>query len=161
MALGDDLCGPTNSAFSISVPATDNKVLSQAATTRQKVELSWCKQLTHSSKCFSFIYLLFYWSITGIHWYISFICILVIQYLYALKNDHQSTILLAVFPRLYSTSPWLTYLIIGSLCLLMPLAHFFSPPHPPLSGNHHSVLCIYESSFCFVLLCALFLKFHI
>lgn len=157
MALGEDLCGPTNSAFSISVPATDSKVLFHAASTK----LSWCKQLTHSSKCFSFIYVLFYWSITGTHWYISFICMLVTQHWYALKNDHQSTILLAVFSRLWSTSPWLTYLIIGILCLLMPLAHFFSLPHPPLSGNHHSVLCIYESSFCLVLLCALFLKFHI
>ena len=44
---------------------------------------------------------------------------------------------------LYITSPWLIYFITGSLYLLAAFTHFAHTP-PTTSGNHQSLLCIYE-----------------
>ena len=44
---------------------------------------------------------------------------------------------------LYITSPWFTYFITVSLSLLIPFTYFTQPP-TPTSGNHLSVLYLYE-----------------
>ena len=61
-------------------------------------------------------------------------------------NDFQicNIVLLTLVTMLYITSPWLIYFITGSLYLLTPFTHFIHHPCPPTSGNHESVLCIYE-----------------
>ena len=51
---------------------------------------------------------------------------------------------------LYTTFPWLIYLLAASLYLLIPTSHFtyfVYPPTPLSSGKHSFVLCIYESVF--------------
>ena len=58
-----------------------------------------------------------------------------------------STVLHTVVTVLHIICPLLIYFISGSLCILTPLtyfAHYFPLP----SGNHNSVLCIYD--FCLV-----------
>ena len=47
---------------------------------------------------------------------------------------------------LHVISPGLSYFVTGSLCLLTT-SSILTTLHPPTSGNHQSVLCIYELDF--------------
>ena len=65
--------------------------------------------------------------------------------IYFLRN-FKYAILLTITTMLCIISPRLTCLITESLCLLTTFTHFSHFP-TPTSGNHQSLLCIYESSF--------------
>ena len=75
-----------------------------------------------------------------------------------------NTLLLTTFPIIYLTFPWCFYFITGSLYFWIPFTHSL-PPNSLLSGNHQSVLLVYESGFhlaSFVcLFCFFFLILHI
>lgn len=81
---------------------------------------------------------------------------LVIGHLYALQTDHHkfsyrlspykvNKMLYAVFTMLYVV----TYCFVNrGVFILNPLQLFCCNLFP--SGNHHSVICMYESGFCFL-----------
>lgn len=76
-----------------------------------------------------------------------------------------NTILLTTFPMIYLTFPWCFYSITGSLYFWIPFTHSL-PPTSLLSGNHQSVLLVYESgfhlaSFVCLFFCFFFLILHI
>ena len=102
-------------------------------------------------------------------------CNAIIQHLYALQNDHPichhikykffslwwkhllfkatfkfaNTILLITVPMLHTTSPWLTYFIIGNVYLSLLFTHFTHPPTCLPHGNHQALLW----DLSFLLLC--------
>ena len=64
--------------------------------------------------------------------------------IYSFSNFQMYNIVLSTIVNvLYITFPGLTYFITRSLYLLTTFIHFPLTP-PPTSGNHLSVLCIYE-----------------
>ena len=96
---------------------------------------------------------------------------IVIQHFCTLQNDNpgkstyhlspfkDNTLLLTVFPMLYTSSQWLIYFITGNLCLLISLTYFTNPPlHPsPLATT-----CMFSVSmtlFLFCYVCSLVLFF--
>ena len=61
---------------------------------------------------------------------------------------------------LYITCPGLFYCVTRSLYLLTPFT-YFAHPQPPISGNHQSLLCIYDFvGFCLLLVENLLLIHH-
>ena len=70
--------------------------------------------------------------------------------IYSLSNFQiLNTALVTIVTRLYITSPGHVYFITEGLYILTPVTYFFFSPSP--SGNHQSVLCIYELvSFVFI-----------
>lgn len=128
---------------------------------------SYWETVFHRSLIILLLSFFFYWGITDIHCYVSFRGTAFVNS----ANDHHNkscyhlsphkinTMVFTIFSRLHTISPWLIYFKSRSLYLVIPFPPL-APPQTPTSGNHWSVLHIYESGFYLVSFVSIF-RFYV